>query len=112
MDVGQKFIIQDSFENEVGESIVENIFEPQEEVSMDVGRNGVTKRVKLSCLCNVTYYQHHHHGLKELLCHEVQEVVSGELVLFKSRSCQTASLVRMEKVFLPRLGLCKFIPDI
>uniref|UniRef100_A0A0B6ZCX1 Uncharacterized protein n=2 Tax=Arion vulgaris TaxID=1028688 RepID=A0A0B6ZCX1_9EUPU len=111
VQVGQKFIIQNSFDTEVGEGIIEKVCAPQEEISMDSGKFGVTKHVRVTIACAVTYYQRHHYGLKELLCPKNLEIISGEAVLSKPRSSRKANFVNIEKVFLPRVGHCKLIPD-
>lgn len=110
VEVGQKFIIQDSQETEVGESMIEKIVGTQQELSMDVGKIGIMKRIQVAFVCDISYYQQPDHDLKELLCRESLELV-GEVVLSKPRSSREASIVSIEKVFLPRLGHCKFMPN-
>lgn len=98
-------------DSEVGEVIIKKICGPQEEVSMDVGKNGVIKRVHVTIMCSVTYFQRHHCGLKDLVSSKNEEVMTGEAVLSKPRSARKASLTSIERVFLSRIGHCKLIPD-
>ncbi|KAH9525367.1 hypothetical protein Btru_001188 [Bulinus truncatus] len=111
VDVGQKFLIQDDEGKVVGESVIDSIHGLQEETSMSSGKTGVTKHISVAFTCSITYYKQHHYGLKELMVHEIQETLAGEAVLFKSRSSRRANLVAIIKVFLPRIGECKFVPD-
>lgn len=111
VDEGQKFLLMDSEEAVVGEGVVASIHEPQEEISMNAGKNGVTKRVNVTLTFSLTYYHRHHHGLVDIMVHENQETISGEAVLHKARGSRKASLVAIENIFLQRFGECKFIPD-
>ncbi|CAL1531423.1 unnamed protein product [Lymnaea stagnalis] len=112
VDVGQKFLIQDTYDKVIGEGVIERIHGAQEVKSVSADRKGVTQHVNVSITCCITYYKRHHHGLKELMVHENQETVSGEAVLFKARSSRQGALLAIEDVYLPRIGQCTFVPDV
>ncbi|XP_059175698.1 uncharacterized protein LOC131955555 [Physella acuta] len=111
VDVGQKFLVQDSADTVVGEAVVERFHGAQAETSMSSCRSGVTKHVSVTMTCKVTYYQRHHHGLKELWRHTNEETVSGEAVLHRPKASRKASLTAINKVYLPRVGQCSLLPD-
>lgn len=111
VEIGQKFIVQDSMDSEVGEVVINKICGPQEEVSMDSGENGVIKRVHVTVMCSVTYYQRHNHGLIELVSSKNEEVMTGEAILSKPRAVRKAKLASIDRAFLARVGHCKLIPD-
>ncbi|RUS70881.1 hypothetical protein EGW08_021361 [Elysia chlorotica] len=112
VDEGQKFLIQGEDDAVLGEGCVEAIHEPQEETSMTAEKGRVTKHVKVTLTCSITYYHRHHHGLMELMAHEDQETVTGNALVVRPRSSAKATLQAIEGIFLPRLGNCKFVPDV
>ncbi|GFR84282.1 glutamate synthase [NADH], amyloplastic [Elysia marginata] len=112
VDIGQKFLIQGEDDAVLGEGCVEAIHEPQEETSMTAVEGHVTKHVAVALTCRITYYLKHHYGLMELMAHEDQETITGDAVLVRPRPSAKATLEAIEGVFLPRLGNCKFVPDV
>ena len=79
---------------------------------MTAVKGRVTKHVAVALTCRITYYHKHHHGLMELMAHEDQETITGQAVVVRPRASGKASLQAIEDVFLPRLGNCKFVPDV